>query len=95
MQNPIDALEVMICDTLTQAKADTLASEIRQRIQTWRERFGGEEVYIARRAHITRQQKIQSLMDTGLTETEISQRMGVSRQTVNLIKHKSRASSYL
>lgn len=89
MADPIDALETMICDTLTQAHADGVVSEIRAKIQAWRVKFGGDEVYIARRAHLVRQARITELTEKGLSPAEISARLGVTRQTV----HNARKSS--
>lgn len=89
MADPIDALESMICDTLTAAHADGIVSEVRAKIQAWRCRYGGDEVYIARRAHLVRQARIAELTGKGLTPAEISQRLGVTRQTV----HNARKSS--
>lgn len=89
MADPIDALESMICDTLTAAHADGIVSEVRAKIQAWRCRYGGDEVYIARRAHLVRQARIAELAGKGLTPSEISQRLGVTRQTV----HNARKSS--
>ena len=79
----------MICDTLTQAHADGVVSEIRAKIQAWRVKFGGDEVYIARRAHLVRQARITELTEKGLSPAEISARLGVTRQTV----HNARKSS--
>jgi DNA-binding NarL/FixJ family response regulator len=87
--DPIDALEVMICDTLQAAQADGIVSEVRAKIQAWRVKFGGDEVYIARRAHLVRQARIAELASKGLTPAEISARLGVTRQTV----HNARKSS--
>jgi DNA-binding NarL/FixJ family response regulator len=89
MADPIDALESMICDTLQAAQAEGVVSEIRAKIQSWRMRFGGEEVYVARRAHIARQAKIAELAAKGLSPKEISTKLGVTRQTV----HNARKSS--
>jgi DNA-binding NarL/FixJ family response regulator len=89
MADPIDALEVMICDTLQAAHADGVVSEIRAKIQAWRVKFGGDEVYIARRAHLARQARIAELSEKGLSPAEISARLGVTRQTV----HNARKSS--
>ena len=89
MADPIDALEVMICDTLQAAQAEGVVSEVRAKIQSWRMRFGGEEVYVARRAHIARQAKIAALSAKGLSPKEISAKLGVTRQTV----HNARKSS--
>jgi DNA-binding CsgD family transcriptional regulator len=52
-------------------------------------RFGGEEVYVARRAHIARQAKIAALSAKGLSPKEISAKLGVTRQPV----HNARKSS--
>jgi DNA-binding NarL/FixJ family response regulator len=87
--DPIDALEVMICDTLQAAQAEGVVSEVRAKIQAWRVKFGGDEVYIARRAHLVRQARIAELSSKGLTPAEISARLGVTRQTV----HNARKSS--
>ena len=89
MADPIDALEVMICDTLQAAQAEGIVSEVRAKIQAWRVKFGGDEVYIARRAHLVRQARIAELSSKGLTPAEISARLGVTRQTV----HNARKSS--
>ena len=89
MADPIDALESMICDTMQAAQADGIVSEVRAKIQAWRVKFGGDEVYIARRAHLVRQARIADLSSKGLTPAEISARLGVTRQTV----HNARKSS--
>ena len=57
--------------------------------RNWRCRYGGDEVYIARRSHIIRQMRIAELAEKGLTASEISARLGVTRQTV----HNARKSS--
>ena len=89
MADPIDALESMICDTLSAAHAEGVVSEIRAKIRDWRCRYGGDEGYIARRSHIIRQMRIAELAEKGLTASEISARLGVTRQTV----HNARKSS--
>jgi DNA-binding NarL/FixJ family response regulator len=92
--DPIDALESMICDTLQAAQADGIVSEVRAKIQAWRVKFGGDEVYIARRAHLARQEKIAELSSKGLSTEEISQRLGASMRQVQRVKQQ-RTSSYL
>jgi predicted transposase YdaD len=92
--DPIDALEVMICDTLQAAQAEGVVSEIRAKIQSWRMRFGGDEVYIARRAHLARQARITELAEKGLSTEEISHRLGASMRQVQRVKQQ-RTSSYL
>jgi hypothetical protein len=94
MADPIDALESMICDTLTAAHADGIVSEVRAKIQAWRCRYGGDEVYIARRAHLARQARIAELADQGLSTEEISHRIGASLRHVQRVKQR-RTSSYL
>lgn len=89
MADPIDALESMICDTLSAVHAEGVVSEIRAKIRDWRCRYGGDEVYIARRSHMIRHIKISELTEKGLSASEISQRLGVTRQTV----HNARKSS--
>lgn len=89
MADPIDDLEAMIAEALEAAEAGGFFPEVKASIQAWRERFGGDEIYIARRAHIRRHQRILELMAQGLTSNEITARVGVTRQTVHHIKKSS------
>jgi len=87
MADPIDALEEMIAGSL--GDHSDLIPSVKASIQRWREAFGGDEMYIARRAHLSRHARIMELQKQGLSTAEISQRMGVTRQTVHNVRKSS------
>jgi DNA-binding NarL/FixJ family response regulator len=90
----IDDLESMIADALSAAEAMGMLPEIQKTIVRWREQWGGDEVYIARRAHIQRHAKIMDMIEQGLTTEQISSRLGTSMRQVQRVK-KQKTSSYL
>lgn len=93
MADPIDDLERMIADALSAAEAMNALPEVKDKIHQWRQVFGGDEVYIARRAHIDRHRRMLELLDQGLSASEVSARLGVTREAVNKVRRKT--SSYL
>ena len=93
MADPIDDLERMIADALSAAEAMNALPEVKDKIQQWRQTFGGDAVYIARRAHIDRHRRMMELLDEGLTVREVSAKLGVTRQAVSKVRRKT--SSYL
>ena len=93
MSDPSDDLEAMIADALSAAEAMGMLPEIQKTITRWREQWGGDEVYIARRAHIRRHAQIMDMIEQGLTTAQIAERLGASPRQVQRVRQK--ASSYL
>jgi hypothetical protein len=93
MADPIDDLEAMIAEALDAADAGGFMDEVRGSIQRWRSQFGGDEIYVAKRAAIARHARILELMGKGLNSDQISQSVGASVRQVQRVKKK--ASSYL
>ena len=89
MSDPIDDLEAMIADALSAAEAMGMLPEIQATIKQWRERYGGDSLYICRRAHIQRHARIMELIEAGLSPSEVANRLGVTRQTVHNAKKSS------
>lgn len=89
MSDPIDDLEAMIADALSAAEAMGMLPEIQQAITRWREQWGGDSLYIARRKHIQRHARIMELIEAGLSPSEVARRLGVTRQTVHNAKKSS------
>jgi DNA-binding NarL/FixJ family response regulator len=84
----IDDLESMIADALSAAEAMGMLPEIQKTIVRWREQWGGDEVYIARRAHIQRHAKIMDMIEQGLTTAQIAERLGITRQAIHSVRQK-------
>lgn len=88
MTDAIDDLESMIADALSAAEAMGMLPEIQKTITRWREQWGGDEVYIARRAHIRRHAQIMDMIEAGLTTSQISERLGMTRQAIHKVRQR-------
>jgi DNA-binding NarL/FixJ family response regulator len=78
----------MIADALSAAEAMGMLPEIQKAIVRWREQWGGDEVYIARRAHIQRHAKIMDMIERGLTTAQIAEQFGITRQAIHKVRQK-------
>jgi DNA-binding NarL/FixJ family response regulator len=94
MADPIDDLEAMIQSALESAQAVGCMPHVRNSIIQWRQQYGGE-VYIGKRKHLSRHEEIFRLIESGLSSSEIAERVGLTRQAVHNVKRSRRSSSIL
>ena len=93
MSDPVDALELAIQSVLESSGALGLLPQIYRIVDQWRQRYGGSEVYLARRCECRRNAEVLRLTASGLSAAEIAERIGVSPSQVRRIK--SRRSRYV
>lgn len=86
MADPIDDLEHLLAGSVPQEALPNLYAAI----DTWRHHHGGNRAYIARVSIERRHAEIIRLAQSGLSQSEIAKRVGVSKSNVSRV-----TSSYL